>query len=63
LQRLLAEIGQYVCALELSPIGAQKKDWRRSVIADGFLVVRHPDLQSTMAIADRVGTDLQLVAG
>jgi biotin carboxylase len=63
LQRLLAEIGPYVCAVELSPIGAPKKDWRRSVIADGFLVVRHPELQTTMQLADRVGTDLQLVAG
>jgi len=63
LHRLLAEIGPHVCAIELSPIGAPKKDWRRSVIADGFLVVRHPDLQTTMQMADRVGTDLQLVAG
>ncbi len=63
LDRLLSEIGPYVCAVELSPIGAPKKDWRKSVIADGFVVVRHPDLETTMHLADRVGTELQLVAG
>lgn len=63
LDRLLSEIGQNICAIELSPIGTPKKDWKKSVIADGFLMVRHPDLETTMRLADRVGTELQLVAG
>jgi biotin carboxylase len=63
LDRLLAEIGQHICAVELSPIGAPKKDWRKSVIADGFVMLRHPDLATAMHLADRVGTELQLVAG
>ncbi len=63
LDRILADFGQHICAIELSPIGAPKKDWRKSVIADGFIMLRHPDLATTMHLADRVGTELQLIAG
>lgn len=63
LDRLLSEFGNHVCAIELSPLGAPVKDWKKSVIADGFLMVRHSDLATTMHLADRVGTELQLLAG
>jgi hypothetical protein len=31
-------------------------------VSDGYVVVRHPDLQTCMDIADAVGTDLRLYA-
>ena len=37
-------------------------DWRSSVISDGFVMLRHPDLDATLHMADRVATDLQLYA-
>jgi hypothetical protein len=32
-------------------------------ISDGYLIVRHPELQRTLEIADRVGRELRLYAG
>lgn len=61
--RLMAEIGPHVAAIELTPIGAPKRDTKNTLIGDGFLVVRHPDLDTAIALADRVGTELQLIAG
>ena len=48
---------------DLLPIGARRRDWKATLISDGYLIVRHPDLETTLAMADRVGTDLKLFAG
>jgi biotin carboxylase len=63
LDRLLAEFGQHVAAVELNPIGAPRRNWRQQLIGDGMVVIRHPDLQSCIEIADRFGTDFQIFAG
>jgi len=49
--------------VELLPIGAPRRNWILTLVSDGFLVVRHPDLQTTLDMADAVGTDLHLYAG
>jgi hypothetical protein len=63
LDRLLASFGEHIPALELLPIGAHRRDWVKTLLSDGFVFVRHPDLNTTCEIADRVGTDLQMYAG
>ena len=59
---LLAEIGPSVVALDLLPVGSQRRDWLQTLISDGMVILRHPDLETAMYLADRVGTELQLVA-
>ena len=63
LARLLAELGEAVVCVDLLPVGAHRRDWKQTLLSDGYLMVRHPDLETIRAIADRVGTDLQLYAG
>ena len=63
LGRLMAEYGEHVVALELLPVGAPRRDWTQTVVSDGMIVVRHPELQATLEIADRFANDLQLYAG
>ncbi len=62
LDRVLATIGHHVCAVELTGVGEPAKDWRRSIVGDGFVMLRHPDLETTLEMADFVGTTLQLYA-
>jgi hypothetical protein len=52
-----------ICWNDLLPIGAQRRNWRQTLVSDGFVMVRHPDLATTLAIADEIGTHLHLVAG
>ena len=59
---LLAEFGPQIVALDLLPIGAQRRDWLKTLISDGMVIVRHPDLETAMHIADRIGTELTMVA-
>jgi biotin carboxylase len=59
---LLAEYGSHIVNVDLLPVGAQRRDWLQTLISDGMVVVRHPDLSRTLEMADRVGTDLQIFA-
>jgi hypothetical protein len=63
LQGLLHEFGDAVACVDLLPVGASRRNWKATLISDGYMVVRHPDLQTTLHMADRVGTDLNLYAG
>ena len=62
LDRLLAEYGEHVAALDLLPVGAPRRDWRATLIADGMVIIRHPDLPMALEIAQRFAADLRLYA-
>jgi biotin carboxylase len=63
LGRLLSEFGDSVTAVDLLPIGAQRRDWHQTLLSDGWVMVRHPELVSCIEIADRFASDLQVYAG
>jgi len=63
LESLLMRHGEHIVNIELTPLGAPRRDWRKVVVGDGWVVARHPNLELTVEIADRISTDLRLVAG
>jgi biotin carboxylase len=63
LGRLLSEFGEWVTAVDLLPLGAPRRDWRSTLLSDGWVMVRHPQLASCVEIADRFASDLRLYAG
>jgi len=62
LEELLAKYGEHVMAVDLLPIGAPRRDWRATLISDGIIVVRHPELQQVIDMTERFASDLQLYA-
>jgi biotin carboxylase len=62
LDRILSEFGQHVCAVNLTPVGSPSRGSRASTLADGFVMLRHPDHETTRIMADRVATEVQLYA-
>ena len=60
--RLQREFGRHVVWNTLLPLGARRRDWRKTLVSDGFIMLRHPDLEATLEMADRVGSDLHLFA-
>lgn len=62
LQHLLNRYGEHIAHLDLLQVGAQRRNWIQTLVSDGYVVVRHPDLQACMDISDAVGTDLRLFA-
>ncbi len=62
LDGLLAEYGDHVAAVDLLPLGAPRRDWRATLIADGMVIVRHPELPQATEMARRFAADLHLFA-
>jgi len=62
LERLLSHYGRSVVSIDLLPVGSPRRNWKQTLLSDGHMIIRDPDLQTAMDIADRVGTDLQIFA-
>lgn len=62
LETLRRRFGDALVYEELLPPGAQRRNWKQTLISDGYLIVRHPDLETTLEMADMVGTDLTIYA-
>jgi len=60
--RLQREFGQHVVWNTLLGIGTPRRDWRKTLVSDGFIMLRHADLDKTLAMADTVGSELHLYA-
>jgi hypothetical protein len=63
LESILGRYGNHVVSVDLLPPGAHRRDWKQTLLSDGWLILRHPDLGTLMEMLDRVGTDLQIYAG
>jgi hypothetical protein len=46
----------------LLPPGTPRRDWRKTLVSDGFIMLRHPELSTTLDMADAVGSELHLYA-
>ncbi|MDX1460554.1 MAG: ATP-grasp domain-containing protein [Xanthomonadales bacterium] len=62
LDSLRRRFGEHIVVEDLLPIGAQRRDWKQTLIGDGYLVVRHPELATALEMADTVGRELLLDA-
>jgi formate-dependent phosphoribosylglycinamide formyltransferase (GAR transformylase) len=62
LDRLLADYGDHVAAVDLLPVGAPRRDWRATTTADGMVIIRHAELPQALEIAQRFAAELQLYA-
>ena len=63
LDRIKARLGDAICAIDLLPIGSPRRDWKSTLLSDGYITLRHPDWETCKALSDFVGTDLHLYAG
>jgi len=61
--KLQKEFGRHVLWNTLLPVGSRRRDWRKTLVSDGFIMLRHQDLAATIEMADRVGSELHLYAG
>jgi hypothetical protein len=62
LDPLLEEYAADVVLVDLLPVGSPRRDWRATTIADGIIIVRHPDLQRVIEMTEHFAADVQLHA-
>jgi len=62
-EELQRRFGEHVVWNTLLPPGTPRRDWMQTLVSDGFIMLRHPDLEETLRMADAVGSELHLYAG
>jgi biotin carboxylase len=62
LEEIMRKYGPAIAWNHLLPVGAPRRNWKQTLVSDGFLLIRHPDLPTTLAIADEIGERVQLHA-
>ncbi len=62
LDAFLAKYRGHVARADFLPIGAPRRDWTKTFLADGNLVVRHADHDVTLAMAQEAAAKIQLHA-
>jgi len=60
--KLQQRFGKHIVWNTLLAPGMQRRDWRKTLVSDGFIMLRHPDLATTLEMADAVGSELHLIA-
>lgn len=60
---LQRRFGEHVVWNTLLPPGTPRRDWRKTLVSDGFVMLRHPELSETLSMADAVGSELHVYAG
>lgn len=63
LDAFLSRYGSHVAAEQLLRPGDPRRNWLQTLVSDGFVAVRHPDLDATMRMAQAAATDIRLYAG
>ncbi len=63
LERILHRYGEHLVWNRLLPVGAPRRNWRSTLVSDGFLMMRHPELSTLVQISDDIASNLQLYAG
>ena len=61
-EELQQRFGEHVVWNTLLPPGMPRRDWLQTLVSDGFIMLRHPDLDETLRMADAVGSELHLFA-
>ncbi len=63
LDRVRQRCGEAIVTVDLLQPGTMRRDWKSTLLSDGYITLRHPDWQETMDMADFIGTELHLFAG
>jgi hypothetical protein len=56
----LGKYGDHVVNVDLLPIGSPRRDWQATVLSDGVIVVRHPDLDAVIAMSNDIAANVHL---
>lgn len=55
--------GRWLLEEQLLPIGAPRRNWKHTLLSDGYLLLRHPEWEEAKRMAFAAATDIQLYAG
>jgi hypothetical protein len=62
LREFMRRYGEHVVEERLLPIGAQRRNWKQTLVSDGHILLRHPDWERANAMAAIAASEITLYA-
>jgi biotin carboxylase len=62
LTEFLHRHGEHVVEQRLLPVGTHRRDWKQTLVSDGFLLLRHPDWDTAHALAMEAANEITMWA-
>jgi hypothetical protein len=62
LVEFMRRYGEYVCEEKLLRPGTPRRNWKHTLVSDGFIILRHPDWQVANELANIAATEITLYA-
>jgi biotin carboxylase len=62
LREFLQRHGEHVVEQRLLPPGSPRRDWKKTLVSDGYILVRHPDWDRAYQLAMEAATDVTMWA-
>ncbi|HET7502771.1 MAG TPA: hypothetical protein VFK02_17235 [Kofleriaceae bacterium] len=62
LTEFLRRHGEHVVEQRLLPVGSPRRDWKKTLVSDGYILLRHPDWDRTYELAQEVANDITMWA-
>ncbi len=63
LDRFMARHGQHVVVETLLRPGSPRRDWLQTLVSDGYILLRHADLGTTLRLAEAAAGEIQIYGG
>jgi hypothetical protein len=63
LQSYMNKYGKAVMVENLLKPGQRRRDWKQTLVSDGFLILRHPEWGVAKKLAEKAAGEIQLIAG
>jgi len=57
-----AKYGPWICTDQLLPVGTRRRDWKQTLVSDGFVVVRHPEWAEAKRMAEDAAMNIRMYA-
>jgi len=62
LREFMHRYGEHVVEEKLLPLGSPRRNWKHTLLSDGFLILRHPDWRTANALADIAANEITMYA-
>lgn len=62
LDEMVQRFGAHVVRHDLLPPGAPRRDWKQTLLSDGFVILRHPELDAATKMSAWVAENVRLFA-
>jgi len=62
LREFMRRYGEHVCEEKLLRPGTQRRNWKNTLVSDGFIILRHPDWRIANELANIAATEITMYA-